>query len=147
MMMTGNLVGFVIGTDGMKYLAGEIFGTWYGTCPRFHQSHTLVDTNLRLAVFCGSMRGVVYRCATHVRVQGGRDAPRNIPKILRPVSANADMKFSNPSLSVRDVLEYNCVEGSPLIVDWFVQTCSMTLHRRLFHSKIARANNQFLFAY
>lgn len=35
MLMTGNLVGFVIGTDGMKYLAGEIFETWHGTCPRF----------------------------------------------------------------------------------------------------------------
>jgi hypothetical protein len=30
MMMAANLVGFVIGTDGMKYLAGELLGTLEG---------------------------------------------------------------------------------------------------------------------
>ena len=84
--MTGNLVGFVIGTDGMKYLAGEIFGSWYGACHRIYWSHKLVDTNLRLAVSRGNVRGVVYWCAIHVRVQRGGKAPRNIPQILRTVS-------------------------------------------------------------
>ena len=65
-MMTGNLVGFVIGTDGMKYLATEIFGTWYGACSRFRWSHTLANTYLRLAVPRGSVWSVVHRCAVHV---------------------------------------------------------------------------------
>jgi len=30
MMMTANLVGFVIGVDGIWYLAQELFGTWQG---------------------------------------------------------------------------------------------------------------------
>ncbi|KAF9514956.1 hypothetical protein BS47DRAFT_1372183 [Hydnum rufescens UP504] len=30
MMMTANLVGFVLGTEGMVYLAGKLFGTWEG---------------------------------------------------------------------------------------------------------------------
>ena len=31
MMLSANLVGFVIGVDGMKYLAGQVFGTLEGT--------------------------------------------------------------------------------------------------------------------
>lgn len=85
MMMTGNLVGFVIGTDGMKYLAGEIIGTWYGTFSGSHWSHTLADSDRRLAVFCCGVWGVVYRRAIHVRIQRGRDASWYIPKILRTV--------------------------------------------------------------
>jgi membrane-bound O-acyltransferase GUP1_2 len=34
MMMTANLVGFVLGTEGMVYLAGKLFGTWEGA-PHF----------------------------------------------------------------------------------------------------------------
>ncbi|KAG8969855.1 glycerol transporter [Tulasnella sp. 419] len=30
LMMIANLIGFVIGTDGMKYLIAELFGTWKG---------------------------------------------------------------------------------------------------------------------
>ena len=30
MMMAANLVGFVIGTDGMKYMIGQITGSWEG---------------------------------------------------------------------------------------------------------------------
>ena len=30
MMMTANLVGFVIGTDGMKYMIEQITGSWEG---------------------------------------------------------------------------------------------------------------------
>ncbi len=30
MMMTGNLVGFAIGTDGMKYLIEQLLGSWAG---------------------------------------------------------------------------------------------------------------------
>jgi len=88
MMMTGNLVGFVIGTDGMKYLASEIFGTWYGTCSCFRWSHTRADTDLRLAISRGSVWSVVHRCAIDVRVQRGGDAPWSIPKILRTVSVS-----------------------------------------------------------
>ena len=30
MMMTANLVGFVVGIDGVKFLASQLFGTWDG---------------------------------------------------------------------------------------------------------------------
>ena len=30
MMMTANLVGFVVGTDGVTFLASRLFGTWDG---------------------------------------------------------------------------------------------------------------------
>ena len=30
MMMTANLVGFVVGTDGIKFLASRLSGTWDG---------------------------------------------------------------------------------------------------------------------
>jgi D-alanyl-lipoteichoic acid acyltransferase DltB (MBOAT superfamily) len=30
MMMTANLIGFVVGTDGFKFLASQLFGTWDG---------------------------------------------------------------------------------------------------------------------
>jgi len=30
MMMTANLVGFVVGTDGVAFLASQLFGTWDG---------------------------------------------------------------------------------------------------------------------
>lgn len=30
MMMTANLVGFAIGTDGMRYLWGQLLGNWAG---------------------------------------------------------------------------------------------------------------------
>ncbi|KAI0667916.1 MBOAT-domain-containing protein [Trametes maxima] len=30
MMMSANLVGFVIGTDGMQYMVGQVFGSWEG---------------------------------------------------------------------------------------------------------------------
>ena len=30
MMMTANLVGFVVGTDGVTFLASQLFGTWDG---------------------------------------------------------------------------------------------------------------------
>ena len=30
MMMTANLIGFVIGTDGMKYMLHQIFDSWEG---------------------------------------------------------------------------------------------------------------------
>jgi hypothetical protein len=30
MMISANLVGFVIGTDGMTYMVKEIIGTWSG---------------------------------------------------------------------------------------------------------------------
>lgn len=30
MMMTGNLVGFAIGTDGMRYMAEQLLGSWGG---------------------------------------------------------------------------------------------------------------------
>ena len=32
MMMAANLVGFVIGTDGMKYMVRQIVESWDGTC-------------------------------------------------------------------------------------------------------------------
>lgn len=85
MMMTGNLVGFAIGTDGVKYLAGEIIGRWYGTFSGSHWSHTLADPDCRLAIFRCGVWGVVYRRAIHVRIQRGRDASWNIPKILKTV--------------------------------------------------------------
>ena len=58
MMMTGNLVGFVIGTDGMKYLVGEIFGTWYGACHRIYWSHnwlTRISGLQFLVAACGAL--------------------------------------------------------------------------------------------
>lgn len=33
MMMTANLVGFVIGTEGISYLLNELFSTWEGMLP------------------------------------------------------------------------------------------------------------------
>ena len=30
MMMTANLVGFVVGIDGVTFLASQLFGTWDG---------------------------------------------------------------------------------------------------------------------
>ena len=30
MMMTANLVGFVVGTDGVAFLASQLFGIWSG---------------------------------------------------------------------------------------------------------------------
>jgi hypothetical protein len=30
MMMAANLVGFVVGTDGVTFLASQLFGTWDG---------------------------------------------------------------------------------------------------------------------
>lgn len=36
MMMSANLVGFVIGTEGVVHIAKEIVGTWSGECPPSH---------------------------------------------------------------------------------------------------------------
>jgi hypothetical protein len=30
LMMAANLVGFVIGTDGIRFFVDELFGTWQG---------------------------------------------------------------------------------------------------------------------
>jgi hypothetical protein len=67
-MVTGNLVGFVIGTDAMRYLAEEFFGTWAGTYSHSTSpmSYMLANADFRLAVPRGGVRGVVYRCAIHV---------------------------------------------------------------------------------
>jgi hypothetical protein len=31
MMMVANLVGFVVGVDGIKYMASQLVGSWAGT--------------------------------------------------------------------------------------------------------------------
>lgn len=35
MMLSANLIGFVIGTEGMMYMVKEIGGTWAGVYPLF----------------------------------------------------------------------------------------------------------------
>ena len=34
-MLAANLVGFVIGTDGISYLIGQLTDDWEGTCDKY----------------------------------------------------------------------------------------------------------------
>jgi D-alanyl-lipoteichoic acid acyltransferase DltB (MBOAT superfamily) len=66
MMMSANLIGFVIGTDGIKYLLSQIFGTWEGisfrllSCPPPH----FIRVSIPHWSVCSNVGGRT----THVRV-------------------------------------------------------------------------------
>ena len=86
MMMTANLVGFVIGTDGIKYMIDQIMGSWQGastvgpmhfgvvTDPFFSARHTILA-----CCVCVSLR----RCTGDVRVQ-----VRSVPEWVNNFDGN-----------------------------------------------------------
>lgn len=71
MMMTANLIGFAIGTEGMSYMWGKMIGSWEGSslslclCGR-----ELMKSRDQIYDRCGSV--LVRRGADHVRVSVSR---------------------------------------------------------------------------
>lgn len=74
LMMLANLVGFVIGTDGIRFFVKQLFGTLEGVC--FYRYFNFVGIKPRLTItrFAIPHSGVllhVRRCTAHVRVSVG----------------------------------------------------------------------------
>ena len=68
MMMTANLVGFVIGTDGVSYLVTRLFGTWEGQLTTFPTIRTRLLTLvlLRRSLSPARMCLLIHGCPSHV---------------------------------------------------------------------------------
>ena len=62
MMMTANLIGFAIGTEGMGYMWGKMIGSWEGLSSLFPRSAQLTDGS--------ACRGQVYACRIVLSVRG-----------------------------------------------------------------------------
>lgn len=101
MMLTANLVGFVIGVDGMKYMIEQILGSLageslhaltivYGTNGTCRGTIPLCCLRLHLCCYSGHVRIQVSRsflrrivsAELNMFIQGGRDAERHLPKML-----------------------------------------------------------------
>lgn len=54
LMMAANLVGFVIGTDGIRFFVDELFGTWQGWSLQKSCAHTIYVRRLGLRFFVGA---------------------------------------------------------------------------------------------
>jgi len=81
MMMAANLVGFVIGTEGIVYLAGELFGTLQGGLIRYNLSGSI------LTVLKGIKFIVAASFAIFIGVQLMFEYRYNAPDI-RPMLSN-----------------------------------------------------------
>ena len=69
-MMAANLVGFVVGIDGMKHMASQLVGSWAGACVTINTaSFSMLTCDSRHTVYRGSVRVSLRRGAVDVRVQ------------------------------------------------------------------------------
>lgn len=70
MMMAANLVGFVIGTDGVSYMLQQLFGTTEGNVARRYRCKAaLMFVSFRKTVPFVRVPMSLHRCASDVRVQ------------------------------------------------------------------------------
>lgn len=102
MMMIANLVGFVVGVDGIQFFLKQLFGTAEGKFAKIMSSRVKLSTiisGLRflflacVVLFIDNQvlfeyRYVLVSLSMNLdilhEIQGGRDAKWNIPKMLAP---------------------------------------------------------------
>jgi hypothetical protein len=78
MLMTANLVGFVIGLDGLQYLGNQLMGSWNGMhCLRV-PVRRLTRGCSRVRFFAGGLHLLVYWCSNHDGVQRRRETSRDL---------------------------------------------------------------------
>ena len=84
-MMTANLIGFAIGTEGMSYMWGQMIGSWEGATlsPLVHLSRTLILPRS----FTGVKFMIVVFACLFVAVQVMFEY-RSVPPQLAPLGAN-----------------------------------------------------------
>lgn len=68
MMLTANLVGFVTGIEGIKYMGEQVFGTFEGTFSTMHSNRMYLGSLHRSSFSAYCMRMSFCRCSSHVRI-------------------------------------------------------------------------------